>query len=336
MNNKHRKVCWINCPNRLSFNRFFVWQIDQEEQKIRSLLHQEKIQSVRKLNNHIVYGLNNVGFISRIGSQTINLWKNNKWVTLTWLQNTTNIKLNFIHWIRRLNHAKQSGQKLIIDCSYDDHMSKKESCSTARQIMYAFSGNRQSPRPFDLQVYNAKPSQSTFTHMTKMGMLDPKFPMEVHPNDFAKTLPSERLVYLTPFSKTDLPAINPNDIYVLPALTDRSGQPAISLAKPKQKQMRTARLPFEKYLNWRGGHGNSLPLNIIVDILIEMRKTGDWQQAFKVIPSRFFEFTTKTRTQRDLNTAGRRNPFELPDMNELLRKWYTPHHSINIIFISFC
>lgn len=42
----------------------------------------------------------------------------------------------------RLIQAMQFGQKLIVDCGYEENMVKREIINCAKQIMFLFSDNR--------------------------------------------------------------------------------------------------------------------------------------------------------------------------------------------------
>lgn len=60
----------------------------------------------------------------------------------------------------------------------------------------------------------------------------------------------------------------------------------LSLAKAKKMGLRVARLPLDRYLQWGAGSGKSLTLNQMVNILLDLRKTGDWMTALKHVPRR--------------------------------------------------
>lgn len=42
----------------------------------------------------------------------------------------------------KLVQAMQFGQKLVVDCGYDQHMTERENGYTAKQLMFLFSENR--------------------------------------------------------------------------------------------------------------------------------------------------------------------------------------------------
>lgn len=47
-----------------------------------------------------------------------------------------------------------------------------------------------------------------------------------------------------------------------------------------------ARLPLDRYLQWGSGSGKSLTLNQMLNILLELKDTGDWRKALTFVPKR--------------------------------------------------
>lgn len=47
-----------------------------------------------------------------------------------------------------------------------------------------------------------------------------------------------------------------------------------------------AKLPLEKYLPWGTGSAKNLTINQVMDILLELRHTGDWKKALQHVPTR--------------------------------------------------
>lgn len=182
----------------------------------------------------------------------------------------------------------QFGTKIVIDCSYDDHMNRHESVNTAKQLSLCFAENRAHDEPFDLHYCNAnlkKLTMKTF-HRTIPTMFDPDFPINVHEKCFTELFPIKNLVYLTPHCRTDLKEYNPDDIYIIGGIVDKVSSEPLSLAKAKRLGLRMARLPLDKYLNWGAGSGKSLTLNQMVSILLDLKHTKDWNHALRHVPKR--------------------------------------------------
>lgn len=58
------------------------------------------------------------------------------------------------------------------------------------------------------------------------------------------------------------------------------------MAKAKKLGLRMARLPLDRYLQWGAGSGKSLTLNQMVNVMLDLKKTGDWMSALRHVPRR--------------------------------------------------
>lgn len=118
--------------------------------------------------------------------------------------------------------AMQFSPKIVLDCSYDDDMTKREAECTAKQLMLTFAENRINDDPFDLHICNANLDGACMRSLRRHipTMLNPEFPLNVHQDCFTNIFQKENLVYLTPHCRTDLDAYNADDIYIIGALVD--------------------------------------------------------------------------------------------------------------------
>lgn len=234
----------------------------KEEFKIKR--EQKLAEKREKAESEIVYGLGYNSFFLKIYETKINMWHNKK-----------------------LINAMQFGQKLIIDCSYDEHMSYREADNCAKQLTYTFALNRLHNQPFDLHLCNfdenSKSAQKMINSIPTMFNLD--FPINVHKQSYFELFNKERLVYLTPHCKHDLTEYNHDDIYIIGAMVDKANNEPISLAKAKKNNLRVAKLPLDRFLDWGKG-GKSLTINQMLEILLEMKTTNDWQKALRFVPKR--------------------------------------------------
>lgn len=188
----------------------------------------------------------------------------------------------------RLIRAKQfQEQKVIFDCSYDQYMNPKAARYTAGHLTRAYMDNRKNLQPFDLHIHNSNRTSETMKEIEKRmpNLHDPNFTIEVHDECFTDLYPRENLVYLTPESKNLLSDYNGRDIYVVPAVVDTGLKGPITMARPKQLQIRTAWFPINHYLSWGPG-SKHLPLDIIIKILLDFKNKRNWKEAFKHIPDR--------------------------------------------------
>lgn len=164
----------------------------------------------------------------------------------------------------------------------------REAKNAAKQLMLLFADNRAQEDPFDLHFCNANFEKETMKSLSKLipPIRDASFPINVHEESYLDLFPKEKLVYLTPHCNTDLVEFNPDDIYIVGAMVDKMNNEPISLARAKNQQLRMARLPLDKYLQWGAGSGKSLTINQMLSILYDCNKTRDWNYALRHVPRR--------------------------------------------------
>ncbi|XP_034478230.1 mitochondrial ribonuclease P protein 1 homolog [Drosophila innubila] len=266
----------LTLPSKSARSKYyaFLWQIEMKKESNQRKKEQRaeeterrvaEIRKEREENNHIIYGLAHTSMFLRIYDTTINHWQNN-----------------------RLTRAMQFAPKLVLDCSYDDHMNNRESSYAAKQLMLCFAENRANDEPFDLHYCNTNFNGSCMQGLKRYipTMLNPEFPMNVHSQCFTELFPKEQLVYLTPHCREDLVTYNPDDIYIVGAMVDTVNNEPLSLAKAKRLGLRMARLPLDRHLQWGAGSGKSLTLNQMISIMLDLKKTGDWNKALQHVPRR--------------------------------------------------
>jgi ribonuclease P protein 1 len=242
--------------------------INQKKKKAeRQVLRLQQLEEQKEMEKdmHIVYGLGRNSMFLKVYDTTINHWHNN-----------------------RLTRAMQFSQKLVIDCSYDEHMTFREADNCAKQLCFTFAMNRLHDQPLDLHycnldTENTKSGKKLLNHIPTM--YNPEFPMNVHKESYMDLFDKEKLVYLTPHCRNDLVEYNHDDIYIVGAMVDKANNEPISLAKAKKLGLRMAKLPLNRYLHWGIG-GKSLAINQMVEIMLEMRTTNDWNQALRFVPRR--------------------------------------------------
>lgn len=59
------------------------------------------------------------------------------------------------------------GQPLVLDCSYTEHMNRRECFNAAKQLMLLFSANRAHHNPFDLHFCNVNREDITTKQLQK-------------------------------------------------------------------------------------------------------------------------------------------------------------------------
>lgn len=188
--------------------------------------------------------------------------------------------------------AKQFGSKLIFDCSFDDLMRPQDVSDTAKQLTYGFSANRNHLEPFDIHICTPSIEGKTMKALQKTipTLMAPNFPIEVHTESYVDLFPKSQLVYLTPNSRNVIETFNPDDIYIVNGFVEKGNHGPVTMAKAKEQQLRTAWFPVLRYMQWNGSM--NLPLNIIISILLDFKKTGDWNTALQHVSKRKFQQKT--------------------------------------------
>ncbi|CAG9760064.1 unnamed protein product [Ceutorhynchus assimilis] len=194
----------------------------------------------------------------------------------------------------RLIQAIQFGQKLVIDCGYDQNMTRRENQYTAKQLMLLFADNRYNDDPFDIHYVNInKDSDLTkMFHKYVPTMFDKEFPMNAHEKSYLDLFPKEKLVYLTPHCREEMESFDHDAIYIVGAIVDKVNQAPLSLAKAKRENITMKKFPLDRYLQWGSGSGKSLTINQCVAILLDMKETGDWNYSLRHVPRRKLTDTT--------------------------------------------
>lgn len=274
--NPHEWEKILSLPSKSARKRFYKFLLKNElkaasrlrKKDERKVANAERLQREREAlaqNEHLAYGLLQNTIFLRIYDATIMKFHNSK-----------------------LIRAMLFEQKLVIDCSYDEHMNQVEASNAGKQLMLSFASNRSHDEPFDLHFCNMdfNSVQGKILHKFIPNMLDKEFPINVTSESMTSKFDKSKLVYLTPHCSNDLETFSHEDIYIIGAMVDKSNQEALSLAKAKKQGLRMARLPLEKYIEWGSGSGKCLTIDQMVNIMLEMKKHGKWEKALRFVPRR--------------------------------------------------
>ncbi|XP_039296599.1 mitochondrial ribonuclease P protein 1 homolog [Nilaparvata lugens] len=230
----------------------------------REALYYRRLEEERANPPHLKYCLHNNSIFIRICDTAMHHYANN-----------------------RLVHAMMYGQNLVIDCGYDAYMTMKESSNCAQQLTYAFAENRNNLEPFNLHFCNVGYEDRLIRILKKAipTMFEESFPMNVTEKHYLDLFPKEKLVYLTPHTNHELHHYDPEDIYIIGALVDKTNIEPLSLAKAKSEGLRMARFPLDRYLDWASG-SKSLTLDQCIRIMLTLKETNNWHKALVHVPSR--------------------------------------------------
>lgn len=145
-------------------------------------------------NEHIIYGFKGSTIFLRVYDTTMNM-----------------------HFNNRLVQAMQFGEKLVIDCGYEEHMNNIEAKNCAKQLMLMFASNRQHNDPYDLYFCNANPEYRIIKQFERYipTLYEPDFPINISEKHYLDLFPKEKLVYLTPHCHEELKEYDHDAIYII-------------------------------------------------------------------------------------------------------------------------
>ena len=164
---------------------------------------------------------------------------------------------------------------IYIDLSYcstllsDDRDSNilKEKNSLCKQLCLSYNVLKTAINPVRLTITSLKHANNIVSLLEKQGfngwIIDKQDdePWEISPID--------KLIYLSPDADEVLHDFDPNLIYIIGGIVDRTVQKNCSLNKANEKRIRTMRLPIQEYLPNRQTHVLNIDhvLHIICDFL---------------------------------------------------------------------
>ncbi|KAL7643614.1 UNVERIFIED_CONTAM: hypothetical protein RMT77_005597 [Armadillidium vulgare] len=246
----------------------------KEVAKTKDIIRTERLKELKREKNkerssrqkgHIKYGL----------------WKNTMFAK-TNKQHTKSLQNH------RLANAIIFNQPLVIDLDFYDYMNNREVNSLSEQLSISLQRNRFNSEPFNLTLCNVdfecKKYQYFFKFMPNMSK--PNFPINITSESYLDIFPKEKLVYLTPDSRNEMEEFDHEAIYIIGGLVDLYNPSPVTLAKAKRENIKTMKLPVEKYHISKKSSQNGLALHVMVNIMLDLQKNGDWKKAFKNIPRR--------------------------------------------------
>lgn len=163
-------------------------------------------------------------------------------------------------------------------------MSKFEIKDTARQIMYSYSQNRMSVKPFVMHLCNLDKSSLLWHELKQQIPNVDQMAWKIHSGDASEIFPTKNLVYLSPDASEVMEKFNVDDQYIVGSIVDKGNQTALTLAKSKRLNIRAVRLPLDKYIRFHSH--KTLTLDQMTCILLELKQSQNWSKALKHVPAR--------------------------------------------------
>lgn len=141
---------------------------------------------------------------------------------------------------KKLIEALQFGQKIVIDCGYDQDMTGRENKNCAKQLMLVFAENRMHSGegeirslnmllllsvidPFDIHYANYNKESEIATGLLKYipTLYDSDFPTSIHENSYLDVFPKEKLIYLTPHCRQEMETFDHEAVYIVGGIVDK-------------------------------------------------------------------------------------------------------------------
>lgn len=113
--------------------------------------------------------------------------------------------------------------KLVFDCGYEDHMTKRELHNCSKQLALSFAHNRNHANPLCLYFcnFNKDGLLKHHLHQNIPTLMQEDFPITITSQSYLDIFPKNQLVYLTPHCRTNLTKYDPNMVYIIGALVDK-------------------------------------------------------------------------------------------------------------------
>ncbi|KAF0716591.1 Aste57867_2769 [Aphanomyces stellatus] len=173
----------------------------------------------------------------------------------------------------RLANAPEKGQRIAIDCGYDEIMSNKEVNSLSKQIKFCYGVVKRMENPFSLTVTNCTEGSRIEAALDRFSAK--KWPIMLKPESVGDLFPAEDLVFLTPDATTLLDTVDPSKVYVIGGIVDRSRVKGRSLKAATALGVATARLPIQEHVTDRYTD-HILNVNTVLEILASIQSGKDW------------------------------------------------------------
>ncbi|XP_076278968.1 tRNA methyltransferase roswell [Lasioglossum baleicum] len=249
------------------------WKIEKSEEaeKLEKQAKQAKLQKVveereTEPTDITTYGLFHNTMFIRISRQAMN---------------------NFYN--ARLINSIMYEPKIVYDLGYDADMTAYEALNCSKQLLMSFALNRYHPEPFNLYFCNANKSSLVMRQFHKgvPTVYEDSYPLYITEKSYLDVFDRDKIVYLTPDAPTVLETFDPNMVYIIGAMVDKVNPQRVSFAKARKEKIKMVRLPLAEYLPWGSGSAKNLPLNQVLGILLELRRTRNWKKALEMhIPKR--------------------------------------------------
>lgn len=222
----------FECPTVSSRARLYLYWYKREKAKqseqlrkaIRAKHHEEHINEVRRREAEEGTHMKNTFFL-HLRSQSI-----------------------VQHYYGNLCHAMLFGLPIVFDMSFESVMRRQEIINLADQLQLCHGINKVASQPFHFHFCNVDASSILWQQVKYAIPNVESVPLTVSHNHYLDLFCKSRLVYLTPDAPTTLDCFNPDDVYIIGGIVDKSSTGPITYPKSKKEGIRSAKFPLDRYL----------------------------------------------------------------------------------------
>ncbi len=186
--------------------------------------------------------------------------------------------------------------KICIDLQFEHLMIEKELVHLARQLSRVYGSNKKSSHPCQLTFANLNRQSQTFKVCCEKNDGFAHYVLNQTEAKVTDVFAKESIVYLTPDSDEILEEVSTNQVYVIGGLVDDSVKKHSTLKFAQEQELKTAKLPIEKFCTKAdtGSYKQILTINQVFDILLYKSEGLNWKEAFeKSLPSKIGFLPTK-------------------------------------------
>lgn len=203
----------------------------------------------------------------------------------------------------KLIQAMMFAPKVVFDCSYESYMSFHEIHNCAKQLTLSFANNRAHVDPMCLYYCNLNNDGMLMEYFRRNipTLLDDDFPAIVTSQSYLSLFRRDQLLYLTPHCKTDITKYDPDTVYIIGAMVDKNNSEPLSFTKAKRDGLRMGKLPIERHLEWGSNSCKKFPIDQMINILLDLRYTGDWKKALQHVPNRKLKESRNYKLEKKLS-----------------------------------
>ncbi|KAG9415985.1 hypothetical protein AC1031_000381 [Aphanomyces cochlioides] len=185
----------------------------------------------------------------------------------------------------KMNFAMTNGLRVAIDLSFLTKENLRERNSVLKQVGSAYGVMKKSPHPQLLSLHLASYNGEIASFCDSKGVQSWK--VTTHAESVESLFPNNRVVFLSPDATNVLTTIDPNTVYIVGGIADRTVRKGETMSKASSKAITTARLPVREYVNVRS---HVLNIDSVLLLLLEVHNGSDWKDAFdKILPKRLLK-----------------------------------------------